>query len=75
LEKTAVFTAVGAVAAGAVGGAMSNKGSRSFLLDKLNGVQIPIPAPGLPPTFQLSVTPKIGDSTLQGGVIVLQGKF
>jgi hypothetical protein len=75
VEKTAVFTAAGAVAAGAVGGAMSNKASRSFLLDKLNGVKIPLPAPGLPPTWELSVSPKIGDSKLQGGMIFLQGKF
>ena len=54
---------------------MSNKASRTFLLDKLNDVKIPLPAPGLPPTWQLSVSPKIGDSKLQGGMIILEGKF
>ena len=65
-EKVMIFTVAGAIVGGGATGAMSNKSSRSFLLDQVNDQKIDIP--GL---SGLSVTPKTANGGFQGGVINL----
>jgi hypothetical protein len=65
-EKVIIFTVAGSIVGGGVAGAMSNKSSRSFMLDQVNDQKIDIP--GL---SGLSVTPKTANGGFQGGVVTL----
>ena len=65
-EKVIIFTVAGTIVGGGVAGAMTDKSSRSFMLDKVNNQKIDIP--GL---SGLSVTPKTANGSFQGGVVTV----